>query len=60
MDVPFLPLTDASPVRPLVQATAVDPARALSVTTALLVAFLSRDDLAPVLDSDAITVLSGW
>lgn len=60
MDVPFLPLTDASPVRPLVQATAVDPARALAVTTALLVAFLSGGYLAPVLDSDAITVLSGW
>jgi pimeloyl-ACP methyl ester carboxylesterase len=59
MDVPFLPLADGSPVRPLVEATAVDPARALAVTTALMVAFLSGGDLAPVLESDAVAVVSG-
>jgi hypothetical protein len=53
MDVPFLPVTDTSIVKPAVQATKIEPQRMWRITCALLLAFFARhlcDAAAPLLD----------
>ena len=53
MDVPFLPVTDTSIVKPAVEATKIEPQRMWRITCDLLLAFFARhlcDAAAPVLD----------
>ncbi|MBG0564771.1 alpha/beta hydrolase family protein [Actinoplanes aureus] len=54
MDVPFLPVGSDSLVVPMLARTTIEPGRMLSVTTALVVAFLSGADMAAVLGSEEI------
>jgi hypothetical protein len=54
-DVPFLPLAPESPARAMFARTAIEPDRMLTLTTTLLVAFLTGTDMADVLTSDVIT-----
>lgn len=53
MDVPFLPVTDASIVKPAVEATKIEPQRMWRITCDLLLAFFARHlsgAAAPLLD----------
>jgi hypothetical protein len=54
MDVPFLPVTDASIVKPALDATKIEPQRMWRITCDLLLAFFARHlngaAAAPVLD----------
>ncbi len=53
MDVPFLPVTDASIVKPAVEATKIEPQRMWRITCDLLLAFFARhlsSAAAPLLD----------
>ena len=54
MDVPFLPIAPDSPVQPMLAQTTIDPKRMLTVTNALLLAFLSGADMPAVLASDMV------
>jgi dienelactone hydrolase len=53
MDIPFLPVTDASIVKPAVEATKIEPQRMWRITSDLLLAFFDRHlngAAAPLLD----------
>jgi dienelactone hydrolase len=53
MDVPFLPVTDTSIVKPAVEATKIEPQRMWRITCDLLLAFFARhlcDAATPLLD----------
>jgi predicted dienelactone hydrolase len=54
MDVPFLPMSPESPVRPMLAATTIDPVTMLAVVRTLVVAFLSGADMTEVLASDPV------
>ena len=56
MDVPFLPVTDASIVRTALAATRIEPQRVWRITCDLLLAFFAKHlngDSAPLLDAPA-------
>jgi hypothetical protein len=53
MDVPFLPLTDTSIIKPALAAARIEPQRMWRITSDLLLAFLARhlnNAPAPLLD----------